>query len=161
MLHSAFCFMWTLIVFKHIFFYLFVLLLPSFICLCPLVSLCGLLFCSLSLSLCYFSVSLCQLQRCPTYRCLPSLHLTACLKKINISAGKEAKASVWCVYLCSSRVWTYCKNTVVPRFWPLLLFIPLNPCNRDKKKPDVSVIRLEGKSQAMIPLNKALIFQTD
>lgn len=81
------------------------------------------------LSLCpwCFSTSLRQLQLCPTYRRLPSLHLTACLKEINISAGKEMKASIWCVYLFSwddkSGLWACCTITDAPWFWVSTVYI--------------------------------------
>lgn len=89
------------------------------VCLSACVALRKLL--SPSLRLFSFLVSLCQLRHCPTYRCLPSLHLTACLKKINISVGREAKASIWFVYLGGR--WTpehAAQWCVAPLFQPLL-----------------------------------------
>lgn len=100
-----------------------------------------------SLHLVSFLVSLCQLQHCPTYRCLPSMRLTACLKKINISVGGEAKASIWCVYLGGRRTPEHAAQwRVVPLFhlllslfhftslspslsFLILFFFCLNPCS--------------------------------
>lgn len=119
-----------------------------------------------SLRLFYFLVSLCQLQRCPTYRCLPSLHLTACLKKINISAGREAKASIWCVYLgCRWTPEHAAQRCIVPLFHPLLslssffflLFFFFAKILAIEEEWDVSAV----KSRAMIPLNKAWIFHKE
>lgn len=74
----------------------------------------------------YFLVSLCQLQRCPTYRCLPSLHLTACLKKMNISVGKEGKAlpDVF-ISRCRPPRERAAQRHVAPLFHPLLFFFIL------------------------------------
>lgn len=119
----------------------------SVCCIC--LSACAALRQPLSPSLRLFSflVPLCQLQHCPTYRCLPSLHLTACLKKINISVGREAKASIWCVYLGGRRKNTphsdvsYLYSTSFSLSLSFYLYLPLfflifffffclNPCRR-------------------------------
>lgn len=110
---------------------------------------------SLLLPLWSFAASLCQLQRCPTFRCLPSLHLTACLKKINISAGKETKASIWCVYLRSSDGREQGANkrwrtlalgfTRSPFFWKFYLTKSL--LRRGERKKERFVKRFEMRGQ--------------
>lgn len=93
---------------------------------------------SLSLSL-WSSASLCQLQRCPTFTCLPSLHLTACLKKINISAGEEKRRLPSEVFICAGRRRREQRERPVretPGFWiSSSSFSCLNQCSRLKQQP--------------------------
>lgn len=92
----------------------------------------------LSLSL-WSSASLCQLQRCPTFTCLPSLHLTACLKKINISAGEEKRRLPSEVFICAGRRRREQRERPVretPGFWiSSSSFSCLNQCSRLKQQP--------------------------
>lgn len=92
----------------------------------------------LSLSL-WSSASLCQLQRCPTFTCLPSLHLTACLKKINISAGEEKRRLPSEVFICAGRRRREQRERPVretPGFWiSSSSFSSVNQCSRLKQQP--------------------------
>lgn len=120
-------------------------------------SLSGLLFVFQALSLSLFisssvSTSLYQLQHCPTFRCLQSLHMTACLKKINISAGKETKASIWCVYLCSSHG-KECGVNVIYQYWStlflnfqgLFIFYFTKSLRQRKEKPRFVSDKIRGE----------------
>lgn len=96
----------------------------------------------------YFLVSLCQLQRCPTYRCLPSLHLTACLKKMNISVDKEGKAlpDVF-ISRCIPPRERAAQSRVAPLFHPLLFFFILP---KSLRQPEEETRRVSDRTKGRV-----------
>ena len=80
------------------------------------------------------------------------------------SRRRETKASIWSVYLSSSEearaAWASCnRNTLILNL--LVQFHFSESVQQIEAAAGLSALRSEGKSRAMIRLNKALIFQTD